>query len=192
MKKNINIINEHAGSTNIDIGLVPFLKKNSNIKSILDVGCGPGGNVNYCHKLGFDAYGIDGDKETLPKYPNFEYVDYRYYSSNFKGPFDLCWSVEFAEHIEEQYIDNFLIDYKKCKALIFTAAPKGWGGEGHVNEQDESYWINKLERSGFRLNPEYTKGIRETSILTFNGQVRRKIKQFIQNRGLYFENTILK
>ena len=64
--------------------------------------------------------------------------------------------------------------------------------EGHVNEQDESYWINKLERSGFRLNPEYTKGIRETSILMFNGQVRRKIKQFIQNRGLYFENTILK
>ena len=192
MKKNININNEHAGSTNIDIGLVPFFKKNSNIQSILDVGCGPGGNVKYFQKFGFDAYGIDGDKETLPKNSNFEYVDYRHYSSTFKGPFDLCWSVEFAEHIEEQYIDNFLMDYKKCKALIFTAAPKGWGGEGHVNEQDENYWINRLEGSGFKLNIEYTNGIRETSTLTFNGEVRRAKKQFIRNRGLFFVNTSLK
>ena len=151
MKKNIEINNEHAGFTNIDVGLVPFLKANSNIKSILDVGCGPGGNVKYFQKIGFEAYGIDGDKETLPKSSNFDYVDYRKGSSKFKGPFDLCWSVEFAEHIEEQYIDNFLIDYKKCKALIFTAAPKGWGGAGHVHELSENYWITKLENSGFNL-----------------------------------------
>ena len=40
MKKKIH--NEHAGATNIDIGIMPFLKNNSNIESILDVGCGPG------------------------------------------------------------------------------------------------------------------------------------------------------
>lgn len=191
MKKNIEINNEHAGSTNIDIGLVPFLKENSNIKSILDVGCGPGGNVKYFQKIGFEAYGIDGDKETLPKSSNFDYVDYRKGSSKFKGPFDLCWSVEFAEHIEEQYIDNFLIDYKKCKALIFTAAPKGWGGAGHVNEQSEKYWITKLENSGFKFNLEYTIGIRQKSVLTFNDTVRRPKKQFIRNRGLYFKNINL-
>ena len=93
MKKNIEINNEHAGSTNIDIGLVPFLKENSNIKSILDVGCGPGGNVKYFQKVGFEAYGIDGDKETLPKSSNFEYVDYRKGSSKFKENSKVCFDI---------------------------------------------------------------------------------------------------
>ena len=75
--------------------------------------------------------------------------------------------------------------------MIFTAAPKGWGGAGHVNEQSEKYWITKLENSGFKFNLEYTIGIRQKSVLTFNDMVRMPKKQFIRNRGLYFKNINL-
>lgn len=188
MKKKIH--NEHAGATNIDIGIMPFLKNNSNIESILDVGCGPGGNVKFCQKIGFKAYGIDGDYDTIPTEKNFQYVDYRISSSDFNRTFDLCWSVEFAEHIEEKFIKNFVKDYLKCKILIFTAAPIGWGGVGHVNEQNEIYWINKFKQYGLKLDKQATNEIRKISVLKFNDFVRAEKKQFVKNRGLLFVNTL--
>ena len=183
------IVNEHAGSTNIDVGLFSFLKKNSDIKSIFDIGCGPGGNVDFCKNLGFQAYGVDGDKNSIPKRNNFKYVDYRFGPSDFNDQFDLAWSIEFAEHIEEKYIENFVKDYLKCKILIFTAAPIGWGGVGHVNEQNQDYWIKKLESYGFKLDIEATNLIRKVSTLEFKNEIRQKRKQFVKNRGLLFINT---
>ena len=35
----------HAGITHTDQGVLKFFQENHNIKSILDVGCGPGGQV---------------------------------------------------------------------------------------------------------------------------------------------------
>ena len=179
---------QHAGSTNIDIGLFNALSKQSMFSTILDVGCGPGGNVNYCNELGYKAYGIDGDKDILPEGSNFQLVDYRVDCSSFKGPFDLCWSVEFAEHIEEKYILNFIRDFQKCRHLIFTAAPPGWGGVGHVNEQDENYWIKTLERHNFSLDVNNTNVIRKISLLEFDNRIRIPKKQFVRNRGLFFNN----
>ena len=179
---------QHAGSTNIDIGLFNYLARHSNFKTILDVGCGPGGNVNYCNKLGYEAFGIDGDEKTLPKGPNFQIVDYRTQSSSFKGPFDLCWSVEFAEHIEEKYISNFTKDFQKCRHLIFTAAPPGWGGTSHLNEQNEEYWIKTLGEYDFILDIKKTNIIRKISLLEFDNRIRIPRKQFVQNRGLFFNN----
>ena len=186
------IINEHARATNVDLGLMPFLKKNYNIKSILDVGCGPGGHVKYCKSIGLDAFGIDGDYNTIPKQKNFKFVDYRISSSGFNRIFDLGWSVEFAEHIEERYIENFVKDYLKCKILIFTAAPAGWGGVGHVNEQSIEYWISKLKEDGFSIHATATKEIRALSSLSFNNQIRARRKQFVKNRGLLFVNNLFK
>lgn len=158
---------------------------------MLDIGCGPGGNVEYARFGGIDAFGIDGDQSTLPNKPYFQKVDYRYATSSFEGPFDLGWSIEFAEHIGESYIENFFNDFAKCKRIIFTAAPPGWGGVGHVNEQPESYWVEKFDKFGFVYDSELTKTIRKVSNLVFKGQIRMQKKQFVQNRGLVFRNTLL-
>jgi len=97
--------------------------------------------------------------------------------------------VEFAEHVPEEYIQNFFVDYKKCKKLIFTAAPPGWGGNGHVNEQNDDYWLKKFSENGFEFDADLTKVIRDVSKLVFRGQVRMPQKQFVKNRGLVFVNT---
>ena len=65
-----------------------------------------------------------------------------------------------AEHIEEKYILNLLEIFKNVH-LIFTAAPPGWGGVGHVNEQNENHWIKTLERHNFTLDVNNTNVIRK-------------------------------
>jgi len=180
------LLNQHAGATSIDIGVIPFLKDICGVKTLLDIGCGPGGNVEYCRSLAIEAYGIDGDDTTLPSKSYFVHADYRRGPSSFCGPFDIGWSVEFAEHIPEEYTPNFFADFKKCRTVIFTAAPPGWGGVGHVNEQHEQYWIGKFTDNGFAFDPLLTHVVRHISNLTFKGEIRRPKKQFVKNRGLVF------
>lgn len=180
--------NQHAGATNIDIGLLPYLKYFHGVSSMLDIGCGPGGNVEYARSLGIDAYGVDGDSVELSLKPYFQAVDYQSGSSTYRNTFDIGWSVEFAEHVEEEYSENYFLDYKKCKSVIFTAAPPGWGGIGHVNERENSYWIEKFEGHGFKFSDEMTTVAREVSCLIFRNRLRPQRKQFVKNRGLVFQN----
>ena len=181
--------NQHGGKANVDHALLTQLAKIGKFKSLLDVGCGPGQNVDCATALGFAAFGADGDRSVLPNRPNFEHVDYRLRCSNFPAPIDIGWSVEFAEHIPEAYIENFMKDYAKCKMIIFTAAPPGWGGLGHVNEQPPEYWIEKFNMFGMKFQSKLTNKIRSASILIRDGVTRWDKKQFIRNRGLVFTNN---
>ena len=64
----------------------------------------------------------------------------------------------------------------------------GWDGVGHVNEQTESYWIKSFQKYGFKFLEQETVLIRGISEITFAGNVRMDRKQFIRNRGLFFNN----
>jgi len=180
---------QHAGSTSVDVGLLPFFAKNLKIKSMLDIGCGPGGNVEFARSLGIDAYGIDGDVSSLPDKDYFSAIDYRIGPSELSRRFDLGWCMEFAEHIDEQYVDNFFTDFSLCEIMCFTAAPPGWGGVGHVNEQKTLYWLRQFKARGWRFDLLKTLRFRFISKLTFRGEVRRRKKQFFKNRGLVFINN---
>jgi hypothetical protein len=59
--------------------------------------------------------------------------------------FDLALCIEVAEHIEETYIDTFVFNITRSSdVLVFSAAPPGQGGVGHVNEKPWSYWVEKF------------------------------------------------
>ncbi|NBR26336.1 MAG: hypothetical protein EBU08_21645, partial [Micrococcales bacterium] len=89
-----------------------------------------------------EAYGIDGDftieypKELRPHITTHDFTT---------GPcitlprqeFDLAWSVEFLEHVEEKYQENYMDAFTKCIYAIVTAAPPGYPGHHHVNCQKE-------------------------------------------------------
>ena len=125
-----------------------FIHKKYNIKSVIDIGCGPAGMTEYMISKGVDAIGIDGDF-TLPKKDHVIVHDYTKGQLELDRKFDLAYSTEFLEHVYEEYIPNFLPSFQKAKYVFCSAAPKGQGGHHHVNENSKEYWIDIFDKYGF-------------------------------------------
>jgi SAM-dependent methyltransferase len=184
-QKNPDTLPDHLGGhlqkTHIDRGAFLYVLNNFDIKSMLDIGCGPGGMIEYARLRDVEAFGIDGDF-TLT-YPD-EIKPYVLVHDFTKGPapigstFDLGWSVEFLEHVEEQYIPNFMDSFQRCKYVVCTAAPPGWNGHHHVNLQPMEYWIKVFDQYGFDYSESDTTNIRELSTMQ---------KPFMQRTGMFFK-----
>jgi len=58
---------------------------------------------------------------------------------------DLAYSFEVAEHLPPKLGDR-LVAFLAASAptIVFTAAPPGQGGSGHVNEQERPYWVERF------------------------------------------------
>lgn len=167
-----------------DVGALQWAMKLWDIKSMVDIGCGRACVVQDAVDHGLDALGIDGDPGDLHDEYNFTRPDVPFLLHDFtEGPapvdreFDLAWTVEFLEHVDEKYMDNYMDTIKKCKYVICTFARPGDGGHHHVNEQEPQYWIDKFDSYGFVFNRSYTKELRKASTM---------IKRFIRENGLVF------
>ena len=144
----------HMNKTHNDRGTLQFLINTFGIRTMLDIGCGPGGMIDLALARGVHAHGVDGDF-TVKCEP--EELRLRITFHDFTtgpailpwGNFDLGWSVEFLEHVEEQYQDNYMQAFKKCQYVIATAAPPGYPGHHHVNCRDQEYWHEVFDRCGF-------------------------------------------
>ena len=167
----------HLNKVHTDDGALEFAKRELNVSTMLDIGCGPGWQVELAREKNITAFGIDGDYEVLPGKEYFELIDFtkdRYLSDK---TFDLAWSVEFLEHVDEKYIDNYLPAFMACKSIICTFAPPGTPGHHHVNCQEEDYWIELFANVGFKFEEALTKQLRNESTMQ---------KPFIQMRGMVF------
>lgn len=166
------------GETHIDNGALSFIIGAAGIKSMVDVGCGPGGMVELARSKGIDAYGIDGDFTIQRKVPCHLH-DFTTGHVDLGRTFDLCWCVEFVEHVEEKYMDNFIKVFQQCKYVMMTHAYPGQGGHHHVNEQPTQYWIDTLNKAGFVFEEDMTKHIRQLSTMK---------QKYIRTHGLFFKN----
>src|SRR5262245_5296730 len=121
------------------------------IKSMLDVGAGEGYAVNFFHKAGVWAHGIDGLKRNVER----SVVPITYHDI-IQGPYimpvDLVLSVEVAEHIDEKYVDNYITTLCNGKIIAMTHAVPGQTGYHHVNCQTADYWISKIIARGYMLD----------------------------------------
>lgn len=201
----------HLNKTHVDEGALAFLASNSqkeqHIFSMLDIGCGPGGMCPIANKMNIFWQGVDGDP-TLKEAADMN--GYLTHIHDFtKGPveggpyghfpyrdgekeqiddlnrllygFDLAWSVEFLEHVEEQYIPNFMPLFQTNHYAIFThALPGETGGHHHVNLQTAGYWIDKMKAyTTMVFDEELTEKVRNASTMT---------KGFMKKSGLVFVN----
>lgn len=67
-----------------------------------------------------------------------------------KNKYDIACSFECAEHISKNYADMFVETLVNLSDIIvFSAAIPGQGGDYHVNEQKQSYWVSKFENLGY-------------------------------------------
>jgi SAM-dependent methyltransferase len=169
----------HLNKTHNDRGTLTFLMNEYNIKSFLDIGCGPGGMVALAGMRGLDAMGIDGDWEVPKEKDTFILIhDFTTGPAPVERGFDLGWSVEFLEHVEEKYQDSYMRAFARCKYVVATAAPPGYPGHHHVNCQPLTYWRDVFDKYGFDYDNDVTQRIRH--------QESTMQKPFMQTTGMFF------
>ena len=183
----------HGNKTHLDEGAINYMKRMFNIKSMLDIGCGPGGMIELARSKKIDAYGIDGDfsieRLGLEKYVTLH--DYTKGASSFNKQVDLVWSCEFVEHVEEEYLPNFMKDFQLGKFVIMTFAPVGKAGHHHVNCNTQEYWIDKFKQYGFLYDANMTRQIKEVSTMGRKKKIKETgevkfWKDFVKQNGLCF------
>ena len=121
--------------------------------SLLDVGCGDGHLVTRAKQAGVDSLGVDLSAEGAAH-------------ADLRDPLDLqrtfdwvfCWEV--AEHLPAESADTLCDSLVRHLApggtLLFTAAHPGQRGDGHLNEQPQSYWRDKIAARGLTYDAVQT------------------------------------
>lgn len=141
-----------SGSAGIILGIVYKL---FHPKSIIVVGCGQGAWLSVAEALGSTTLkGIDGDwvkKEQLfSRNIDFTPVQLDKALPKLNEKYDLCISLEVAEHLPEENAENFVdLLCQASDTILFGAAIRYQGGTNHINEQWQSYWIELFKSRGY-------------------------------------------
>lgn len=134
-----------AGAIRSARSFLPVILDALHPNSVLDVGCGRGAWLSVWQELGIKKIcGIDGDYVSKKK---LLIPDHHFLAHNLIQPFDLSQNfdlvqcLEVAEHLPESSAKTFIASLvNHSKIVLFSAAPKGQGGDQHINEQNYEYW----------------------------------------------------
>ena len=143
------------GMTNSAINVLSLLYKYYKPKSVIDVGCGRGAWLAAAESLGSNKLrGFDGSwikkEDLLSNNIEFTAINFDNTMPEITERYDLCISLEVAEHINEKNAKLFIdILCMASDIVLFSAAIKGQGGTNHINEQPQSYWIDIFNSNGY-------------------------------------------
>lgn len=134
------------------------------IRRVLDVGCGYGQAMRWFAEVGgCDVVGIDGDPACAASDPRIRLHDF--ILSALPGaslPYDLAWSSEFLEHVDEKYLPNLMSAFQQARLVVVTHGEPGQPGHHHVNCRTTDYWVARFAEHGFDHLPEETVLLRAT------------------------------
>lgn len=172
-----NHLGGHCGVTHVDEGVLDLLIQDHGVVSLLDVGCGPGGMLSQARGRGLRVLGVDGDPSVAQGDLPVRVHDYTCGPLHLAERFDLAWSVEFLEHVEEQYQENYMATFASAGMVFCTAAPPGKPGHHHVNCRDQDYWVSVFATHGWEFEAELTRRLRRASTMR---------REFVQESGMAF------
>jgi len=152
--------------------VVPIVIEGLAPQSVVDIGCGTGTWLSVFRENGSpNILGLDGP---WAKQDGQLIDEGSFHAATFNPPpdatareailakfkavhpdanlFDLCMSLEVAEHIDPPNANAFVAFLTSLSdAVLFSAAIPGQGGTGHVNEQQLSYWAAKFMALGYSI-----------------------------------------
>lgn len=131
-----------------------WLVETYSVKSVVDVGCGEGHALNYFKGKGLEVLGIDGMPIGIEGIVQHDYSTGEFDVS--PGAFDLVWSCEFVEHVDEQCLSNMRTSFCSAPVIAMTHAFPGQGGHHHVNCRNSEYWIGVMASWGYRFDAQAT------------------------------------
>jgi SAM-dependent methyltransferase len=146
--------------------LVPMIVALTHPSSVVDVGCGRGAWLGEFKAHGAKIVGLDGEylKPSTLLFPA-EFFRPTDLSSKFEipqGGFDLAICIEVAEHLPAQNSRHLVRQLTSAAPqVLFSAAPPGQGGGGHINLQPLSYWRKIFEEFGFKMLDPFRPKIRD-------------------------------
>jgi len=132
-----------------------LLWEHYNPQRVIDIGCGQGAWLAAAESLGAKTLkGLDGEwvrKEALlSKNIDFMAVNFDEAIPKLNEKYDLCISLEVAEHLPQVNAKRFIdLLCEASDTVLFSAAIKYQGGTNHINEQWQSYWIELFNSNGF-------------------------------------------
>lgn len=142
--------------------IIPKLNDLLKPKTVVDIGCAGGGQIELWRNLEVDARGVEGSPnidEIISRVAQ-EFILSHDLRDRLESPIidnvDLVQSYEVAEHIEHDFSEVFVenITIHNPKKIIMTAAPPGQGGTHHVNCQNKDYWVERFEKNGYNIDSE--------------------------------------
>jgi hypothetical protein len=126
------------------------------VRSAIDVGAGSGGYVCHLRKSGIEAVGVEYSVvgRVLGRLQGATMLPFdcsQHEPSKNVGRFDLSFSIEVGEHLPTDLSAKFVeFIAERSDLVIFSAAHKGQGGHGHINEQSKEFWADLFEEKGFK------------------------------------------
>lgn len=140
-----------------------IISSHLSFRTVFDIGCGMGIYLEQFHRLGKEPLGCDFSVKGLGISPK----EFTIFQADATRPivlnrkYDLVVCFEVAEHINKRHSRQLVTN---CTAngdtVLFTAAPVGQGGVGHINEQPYQFWIDLFGEQGFRLEDEQSQAMR--------------------------------
>ncbi len=137
------------------------------VRTVLDVGCAEGRSTAYFKGRGCRVLGIEGSGTAIADSPvasdivRHDFVEGPYVPDR---DYDMVWSCEFVEHVEEAHERNFLETFRRAGRYVFmTHALPGQPGWHHVNCQKPGYWIGRLAGIGFTYDHDLTMKARKVA-----------------------------
>lgn len=151
-------LNNRYGSVRSAQQILYVLFKNERHDSVIDFGCGTGTWLWVASMLGAkEVFGIDGDyvPDGLLMIAKEDFFAHDLsLPVHLTKKFDIAISMETAEHLPKSAADTFVKSIcSSSDTVIFSAAHPGQGGDGHINEQKQEYWISKFAAYHFQAVP---------------------------------------
>lgn len=155
----------------------------------VDIGCGSGAYAAEAVRRGHPTVGLErssaGRLIARRQGVDCRHFDLRQSLPALPVPFDLAYCFEVAEHLPPE-LGETLVDVicGLAQKIVFSAAPPGQGGVGHINERPVNYWHARFAAKGFHHDTSASQAIRES--FTRNGVWAPWLKN---NTNIYIHST---
>lgn len=140
------------------------ISSNLEFHSLLDIGCGMGMFLSEFHKLGKEVVGCEASRQAIA----LASKDFLVFFADATKPilvnrtYDLVMCIEVAEHVNRRYSLQLVENCTRhAEQVLFTAAPKGQKGIGHINMRPRGYWQDLFKKLEFELDILKTERIKE-------------------------------